>query len=161
MNAAPLKFGSTNQAMNSSFSSYQFGILNWQRDVPGINPIRYSDGQFCGQKIESSIWTFYLQMCMSETPNNCRRRSDQRSNFTSRWGTAAPSPWGWWMSKGSSRPATAHRRALTSSPSPALRISEPIQKCSINSRNQPNYEKVYRPKSRSTSELTRDKVEWQ
>ena len=120
MNAAPLKFGSTNQAMNSSFSSYQFGILNWQRDVPGINPIRYSDGQFCGQKIESSIWTFYLQMCMSETPNNCRRRSDQRSNFTSRWGTAAPSPWGWWMSKGSSRPATAHRRALTSSPSPAL-----------------------------------------
>jgi hypothetical protein len=40
-------------------------------------------------------------------------------------------------------------------------MSGPIQKCSINSRNQPNSENVYRPKSRSTSELTRGKVEWQ
>lgn len=39
--------------------------------------------------------------------------------ITSRWGTRGPSPWAWWRSRGSSRPATARRLAWTGSPSPA------------------------------------------
>ena len=157
MNAAPLKFGSTNQTMNSSFSSYQIGILKFTKRCPrrpGISLIRYSDGQFCAQKNEFSVWTFYLQMCISGTLNNCRiLPADEGLQHHLHEGDE-------WVKDPVGQPLLIVElwRALHRL---HWRISEPIQKCSINSRNQPRYEKVYRPKSRSTSELTRGKVEWQ